>query len=218
MKISASNSYFLLFGIFVVFVYEKKLVVKIGVKMKKIMVAFTVVVSLLLGCKDTLLNPDVVKQNDSSQKSWITLPQNPQMGVETNYTASKLIDGETGGSVVLNINYVTRNSVNVIIGAKIEVPAGAYSGEKNITMIINSWNGTATFYPSPETFNKPLVFNLQVSGVDLNGTDPKSIDYVYLAPDGSFDRILYKQLIVNGGILRVVDAQIPHFSIYGWCR
>ena len=140
------------------------------------------------------------------------------MSVETNYSASKLIDGKTGGSVELNINYVTRASVNVIIKAEIVVLAGAYSGEKNITMIINSWNGTATFYPSPETFNKPLIFNLQVSGVSLDGTDPKSIDYVYLAPDGSFDRILYKQLIVNGGILRVVDAQIPHFSIYGWCR
>ncbi|MEJ2616899.1 MAG: hypothetical protein P8Z35_18235, partial [Ignavibacteriaceae bacterium] len=183
--------------------------------MRKILVAFTVVVALIIGCKDSLINPEVVKQNDNNQKSWITLPQNPQMSVETDYTASKQIDGETGGSVELKINYVTRNSVNVIIEAEIDVPAGAYSGEKNITMIINSWNGTATFYPSPETFNKPLVFNLQVSGVNLNGIDPKSIDYVYLAPDGSFDRIQYKQLIVNGGILRVVDAQIPHFSIYG---
>jgi hypothetical protein len=93
--------------------------------MKKIMVAFTVAVSLIVGCKDSLINPEVLKQNDSSQKSWITLLQNPQMGVETNYTASKWIDGETGGSVELNINYATRNSVNVIIAAKIEVPAGA---------------------------------------------------------------------------------------------
>ena len=186
--------------------------------MKKLFITLVLIVPLFVGCSDSLVNPEAVKPIDNNQKSWITLPQNPQMSVETDYSASKLIDGETGGSVELNINYVTRNSVNVIINAKIDVPAGAYSGEKNITMIINSWNGTATFYPSPETFNKPLIFNLQVSGVSLDGTDPKSIDYVYLAPDGSFDRILYKQLIVNGGILRVVDAQIPHFSIYGWCR
>lgn len=186
--------------------------------MKKILITLALIIPLFVGCSDSLVNPETVKQNDNSQRSWITLPQNPQMSIESNYTASKVIDGETGGNVKLTINYVTRNYVNVIINAEIYVPAGAYSGEKNITMIINSWNGTATFYPSPETFNKPLIFNLQVSGVDLNGTDPKSIDYVYLAPDGSFDRIQYKQLIVNGGILRVVDAQIPHFSIYGWCR
>ncbi len=186
--------------------------------MKKILVALAIAILFLVGCSDSIVNPEVVKQNDNNQKSWITLPQNPRMTIETDYSASEIIDGETGGSVELNINYVTKASNNVKIEAEIDVPAGAYSGKKNITMIINSTNGTATFYPSPETFNKPLIFNLQISGVNLNGVDPNSIDYVYLAPDGSLEPIQYKQLVVNGGILRVDDAQIPHFSIYGWCR
>jgi hypothetical protein len=185
--------------------------------MKKILILLAVVIPFFVGCSDSLVNPDAVNHNDNL-KSWITLPHNPNMTVESNYTASKIITGETGGNVELNINYITKASVNVRITAEIEVPAGAYSGEKNITMIINSDNGTATFYPSPETFNKPLVFNLQVSGVDLNGVDSKSIDYVYLAPDGSFESIIYKQLVVNDGILRVDGALIPHFSVYGWCR
>lgn len=85
-------------------------------------------------------------------------------------------------------------------------------------MIINSNNGTAKFYPSPEMFNKPLIFNLMITGVDLNGVDPKTIDYVYLAPDGTFQPIDYKQIVINNGILIVDDAKIPHFSMYGWCR
>ena len=85
-------------------------------------------------------------------------------------------------------------------------------------MIVNSNHGTATFYPSPEMFNQPLTFNLMITGVDLDGVDPKTISYVYLAPDGSFQRIEYKNLVINNGILIVDDAQIPHFSIYGWCR
>jgi hypothetical protein len=177
-----------------------------------------VISSLLISCSDSIVNPDDINSANNSHKSWIILPQNEAMSVESNYTAAKMINGETGGSVELNINYVAQGSVNVKINAEIEVPAGAYSGYKNITMIINSTNGTATFYPSPEYFNKPLIFNLQVSGVDLNGIDPKTIDYDYLAPDGSFQRIQYKQLIINNGTLRVEDAQIPHFSIYGWCR
>lgn len=185
--------------------------------MKKLFVVFTVIVSLLVGCSDSITNSDPIDQI-TNQKSWITLPENSQMRLESYYSASKVINGEVGGSVKLDINYVSKSDVNVIITAEIEVPAGAYSGEKNITMIINSYNGTATFYPSPETFNKPLIFNLRVSGVNLNGVDPKTIEYVYLAPDGSFAPIEYKNLVVNGGVLIVDGALIPHFSMYGWCR
>ncbi len=185
--------------------------------MKRLFIVLAVVIPFLFGCKDSLVNPEPSNQV-SNQKSWVTLPPNPEMKVESDYTASKLIDGETGGNVQLTINYLTKGSVNIIINASIEIPAGAYSGQKNITMIINSTNGTATFYPSPETFDKPLVFNLIIKGVDLNGIDPKSIDYVYLAPDGSFNTIAYKNMVVNDGILKVSDALIPHFSIYGWCR
>ncbi len=186
--------------------------------MKKISIVLAVVIPLLIGCSDSVVNPEAVNQNNNNQKSWIALPQNPKMTIESYYTASKVINGYIGGDVELNINYVTNGSVNVKIEAEIDVPAGAYSGEKNITMIINSTNGTATFYPSPETFNKPLDFSLKISGIDLKGVDPKTINYVYLAPDGSFDPIVYKNLVVNDGVLIVRDAQIPHFSVYGWCR
>jgi hypothetical protein len=186
--------------------------------MKKTVTILAVVIPLLVGCSDSLVNPVSPNKTNDAQKSWITLPENPGIGVESFYSASKEIEGDTGGSVGLEINYVTKASVNIIITASIDVPPGAYSGEKNITMIINSTNGTATFYPSPETFNKPLVFNLRVSGVDLNGVDPKSINYVYLAPDGSFEPIEYSNMVINSGTLAVKDALIPHFSVYGWCR
>jgi hypothetical protein len=185
--------------------------------MKKLIVILAVIIPLFVGCSDSIVNPGLVNQT-TNQKSWISLPKNSQMSIESNYSASKVIDGDIGGSVELNVNYVTTRGVNVIISAVIEVPAGAYSGEKNIQMIINSDNGTATFYPSPETFNKPLLFSIRISGVNLSGVDPKSIDYVYLAPDGSFAPIEYKNLVINDGVLIVYKALIPHFSMYGWCR
>ncbi|MFZ0455878.1 MAG: hypothetical protein WAM24_19175 [Ignavibacteriaceae bacterium] len=203
--------------------------------MRKIMFALALLIPLFIGCSDSIVNPKTASQVDNSnqtdntdqtdstnqiayKKSWIKLPENPGMVADSEYSASKVIDGETGGIVELNINYVTKGSVNVLIDAFIEVPSGAYSGEKNIQMIINSNTGTAIFYPSPETFNKPLIFNLKINGVDLNGVDKKKLDYVYLAPDDSFQRIEYKKLVINDGVLIVEDAQIPHFSIYGWCR
>jgi hypothetical protein len=192
--------------------------------MKIFFIVLAFVIPLIIGCSDSSVNPETadqtntIPQPNNMQKSWIKLPPNPGVAADSEYSASKIIDGEVGGTVELNVNYVRTSQVNVIIDAEIEVPAGAYSGEKNIVMKINSTNGTATFYPSPETFNKPLVFNLRISGVDLNGIDPKTIDYVYLASDGSFAPISYKGLVINDGILQVMDALIPHFSVYGWCR
>jgi hypothetical protein len=192
--------------------------------MGKLFVVFAVVIPLLIGCSDSSVNPQNenqntnLSQNNVAKKSWIILPKNENARPDSDYSASKVIDGTVGGMVELNVNYVVKGSVNVIIDASIEVPAGAYAGEKDIAMYINSINGTAAFYPSPETFNKPLTFNLRISGVDLNGVDPKTIDYVYLAPDGTFQRIEYKNLVINSGILIVEGGLIPHFSIYGWCR
>lgn len=189
--------------------------------MRKFLVILAVVISLLIGCVDSVVNPETTNDNTnqvSYKRSWIALPKNLDMGADSEYSASKVIDGDIGDSVKLNIDYVVKGSVNVIINASIEVPAGTYSGEKNIQMFINSNNGTAIFYPSPEKFNKPLMFNLMITGVDLNGVDKKKSDYAYLAPDGSFQRIEYKNLVINDGILIVDDALIPHFSVYGWCR
>ena len=188
--------------------------------MKNILILLALIVPFMIGCSDSIVSPESSTNpvNNNSQKSWITLPKNPAMKVEDEYSASKLINGDVGGSVELEINYVTQGSINIVIDAEIEVPAGAFSGEKNITMNINSDNGTATFYPSPETFNKPLVFNMRISGVDLNGVAPNSIDFEYIAPDGTFAPLTCQKVVANGGVLRVDDALIPHFSVYGWVR
>ena len=188
--------------------------------MSKLLILFALVFPLIIGCSDSIVNPNPITQVNNNRKSWITLPENPGMRVEDDYSASKVINGDVGGNVVLNIIYKSKHSANVIINAEIDVPAGAYSGNQNITMIINSVNGTTTFYPSPETFNKPLVFNLDIQGVDLYRVNSKSIDFVYLAPDGSYQPLEYKKIKVKSdkGELEVDDALIPHFSIYGWCR
>ncbi len=188
--------------------------------MKRILITIAIMIPFLIGCSDSVVNPESAPQANNSQKSWITLPQNAGMTVENDYTASNIIDGSKGGVVKLNINYKTKTSVDITIQAKIKVPKGAYVGEKNISITINSHNGTATFYPNPVTFNIPLIFSLDIQGFDLNGIDPSSLDFVCLAPDGSEQTVEYKNININvdKGELEVKDALITHFSIYGWTR
>ena len=187
--------------------------------MKKILITIAFIIPFIIGCSDSLVNPEFTTQ-DNSQKSLISLPKNAEMTVENDYSASNLIDGSKGGEVKLNINYKTESSDYVKINAKIKVPKGAYEGEKNISMTINSTDGTATFYPNTEIFNLPLVFSLDIRGLDLNGVDPSSIDFVSLESDGSTQSVEYKKINVkvDKGELEVNDALITHFSIYGWTR
>ena len=188
--------------------------------MKKILLALAIAVPLLIGCSDSIISPEFQDKENNNQASWITLPKNPGMSIEEEYSASEVINGNEGGEVKLNIDYKTETGIHLKINTKIKVPKGAYDGDKNITMIINSNNGTATFYPSPESFNQPLKFDLEIEGIDLSGYNPKSLDFVYLAPDSSFEAVeCHKiEVKVDKGKLKVDDALIPHFSVYGWCR
>lgn len=45
-----------------------------------------------------------------------------------------------------------------------------------------------------------------ITGVDLNWIDPKTIDYIYRAPDGSFQFIECKNLVINDSVLIVDNA------------
>jgi hypothetical protein len=188
--------------------------------MKRIWITIALVIPFMIGCSDSIVNPESPTQLNSSQKSWIVLPQNAGMTVESDYSASNIIDGGKGGEVNLNINYKTKSSDHVKIQAKIKIPSGAFEGEENISMTINNNNGTVTFYPDPMAFNVPLIFSLDIQGLDLNEIDPGSLDFVCLEPDGSTQSVEYKKIKVkvNKGELEVDEALITHFSIYGWTR
>ncbi len=188
--------------------------------MKRILLVLSLLIPILWGCSDSVVNPIAENQTVNAPKSWINLPKNQEMSVEQEYYAANIIDGRKGGEVNLNINYKTSFSSHVKINAKIKVPKGAFSGYKIIMMNINNNNGTVSFYPSPATFDKPLVFDMVLEGVDLSGVDPNSLNFMYLAQDGTYEAVQYNNIEVNvdKGILEVDDAIIPHFSKYGWCR
>jgi hypothetical protein len=188
--------------------------------MKKIVIVLVLLIPLFLGCSDTILNPETTTTADNAQRGWITLPKNPAISVEDEYSESNIIDGNKGGGVHLKVDYKSGSSGHIKIDAKIKVPKGAFTGEKNITMIINSNDGTAQFYPSPTTFSEPLEYDLVIQGLDLTGIDPAAFQFVYLAPDGSFAPVDCHNIEVKikDCILKVDHASIPHFSSYGWTR
>ncbi|MGE5812331.1 MAG: hypothetical protein ACM339_12560, partial [Ignavibacteria bacterium] len=107
----------------------------------------------------------------------------------------------------------------VKIFARIKFKPGAFTGIKLIKMMIDDVNGTISFDP-PSVFSKPAELDLKFEGIDLSGIDLEKVDFVYIRPDGTFEQILCKSINVDiaAKTLEVNDAEINHFSRYGWCR
>jgi hypothetical protein len=84
-------------------------------------------------------------------------------------------------------------------------------------MIVDDKTCTATFSPHME-FNKDVIFNATFTGIDLDGVNPATVKFAYLAEDGSVEYAANDGIIVDKsrGKLVVINARIPHFSRYGF--
>ena len=74
-----------------------------------------------------------------------------------------------------------------------------------------------TFGPHGTVFNPSALLNIEASGLDLSGGDPSTIDIFYDNQDtGEWEPMPKETLIVdqNEGYIKVVNAQLPHFSRY----
>jgi hypothetical protein len=86
-------------------------------------------------------------------------------------------------------------------------------------MSIDDEFGTATFSPSG-TFSKPVIYNLTIMGLDLSNVNPSKVKFVYFSADGKYYQPKYKHLFVEkqSGKLQINDAELPHFSRFGFTR
>ncbi len=194
-------------------------------KMKKIMEIMmktflaTIMIGFLflIGCSDenSLVAPE---NNQASAPNWITLPQRSGSSVETEFSVTNQINGSLGGILEINQTY-NSGPIVVKVKAKLQFPANCFPGTENITMLVDNVSGTVTYSPSMN-FNIPAILDLEFMGLDLTGINPADINFAYQDPDGSFDFVEYDKLKVqmNNGGLELKNAQIPHFSRYGYCR
>ena len=64
------------------------------------------------------------------------------------------------------------------------------------------------------------LFNIEAKYVDLTGVDPSAVGLYYVNDNGEWEKMKTKEISVkiDDGIIKIVDAEIPHFSRYaiGW--
>ena len=72
--------------------------------------------------------------------------------------------------------------------------------------------------PPSMVFNKPLIFTITYTGIDLSTINPADVKFAYIAADGSVQYAVNDGIVVDLAIgkLQVINARIPHFSRYGF--
>lgn len=134
-----------------------------------------------------------------------------------NLVVSEVIDGNDGGEIEFDYEYQTSEDNTISISAELEIPKGAFDGVKEISMIFNNETATISFYPHI-VFNDPVEFEIEYTGIDLSGLNPNSVDIIFQNYDGTIEYVEYDEIIMNvsTGTIEVDDAELTHFSRYGF--
>lgn len=208
--------------------------------MQKIgLLAITLIISVgFFSCSDSLLNQPATENNVANNTTVYSNSfkkenlQNWTFDYRNNRLVSKVIDGSIGGVIQLSAVYKYRmfhfhkgennyNSYIVTVNATLIIPPGAFEGTREITLIDDYRTASIYCYPGM-TFDKTLYMNLVFTGLDLSerGFTADSVRFGYLEEDGEVDPCVNAGITLDPtrGALRVIRAEIHHFSRYAFCR
>ena len=185
--------------------------------MKKLLTFLLFSALIFFGCNQESEITSPLDTGPDHQYKLIPLPA-PLSGlqIETDYTVEKVIDGQEGGSFYAEYFYQS-NSGTVSQYSTLEFSAGAFNDEKTITQTFNNEGAAMGFGPSLQ-FQATVKYSYTIYGADLTGLDPTTLNFVYLDANGNMIPVNYEYVCmdVNTGMLEVKNAELPHFSRYGF--
>jgi hypothetical protein len=181
--------------------------------MKHITSALLLTLLFFLGCDQiTEIN---APQERIINKHLISLPKRIGLGVESQ-TYYKYINGYYGGEFQQSYSYQS-GSGTIYQFADLDFNSGVFSGTKNISMTFNTGGAAMEFGPSTQ-FQAEVEYTYKITGLDLTGVNPATLDFVYIDVNGNMYTVDYDYVTMdaNTGMLKVVNAILPHFSRYGF--
>jgi hypothetical protein len=131
-------------------------------------------------------------------------------------SAQKWISKSNGGT--LHMHYTATSGYprpEVVVDLK--VPAWSIDYSKTISVTFDDAAGAElVFGPHGTQYGTPALLTVECKNFNLSGIDPNSLKFYYVNESGQWIEHPVHEIFVdvNAGVLRVVDAQIPHFSRY----
>lgn len=186
--------------------------------MKKLLTISLFSFLLFFGCNEETEVISPINTGLDKQLTLIPLPA-PSSGliIETEYTEYKDIHGSNGGEFSADYSYQGGTFGTVTQLSILDFDAGAFQGLKTISQTFNT-NGAAVVFGPTMQFQEKVKYTYGIRGLDLTSIDPNTLDFVYIDANGNMYSVDYESITmdVNTGMLKVVDAELPHFSRYGF--
>lgn len=182
--------------------------------MKLITSAFLLTLLFISGCDQiTEIN---APQERVINKQLINLPTPIGLGVESQ-TYYKNINGAYYGEFQQSYSYQNSTGGTVYQFADLDFFPGAFTGTKNISMTFNTGGAVMDFGPAMQ-FQARVDYTYKITGLDLTGVNPETLDFVYIDASGNMYTVDYDYVTMDAatGMLKVVNAVLPHFSRYGF--
>lgn len=187
--------------------------------MKRILLfSFVVLGFLLAGCSDNLS----VVQPPNSVLNKKAVQDGPAILIELPFSflskkkVSEKIYGAQGGTIEIH----GKINKGIEYHGKLEIPTGAFVGKKKITIKLDKKYAGFDFGPDGSEFSKPLLFSGKIEGLDLKDIDENNVKFGYVDNKENFTPVVYEKVEVNvkKGVVKVVNAQLTHFSRYNWAK
>jgi hypothetical protein len=191
-----------------------------GGHMKKLLVIASLIALVFFGCNtdNSIVEPEMsISKAGKTEVNWIKLPAGFEESLKKDISTSRWVDGTQETLMEINTNYSGGVHGWVSVTANLRFQRNSFVGWKYISMSINDEFGTGTFSPAG-AFLIPAIYNITIQGVDLSGVNPANVNFVYLAPDGTYQSVVHDGIFVDlsVGKLQISNARLPHFSRYGF--
>jgi hypothetical protein len=174
--------------------------------MKNTLTALLLLTLLLVGCMNDssdLTSPDSQITQQSTSPNWVNLPPDlgQGFGVETEYSAEKLIKGEDGGVINLfvRIRRPGHEFGNFVFRARVKVRKHSFPDdeERLFTITMDPDNAYLNISPSPNILDKHIKVSWMIKGIDVSNINPDTFNFFYVGDSNEMLETSNEELIVD---------------------
>ena len=160
----------------------------------------------LVGCEDDssyLTSPEAQINQQLSSPNWVKLPgdKGQKFSVESEYSAQKLIKGKDGGEIKLNVNISRPGHEYGDFRVKTKVKVKKHSfpddEERLFTITMDPNNAYLIISPSPNTLDKHIKVDWEITGIEVSGITHDTFDFLYVGDNSKMLETTKEELTVD---------------------